>query len=442
MLGANDWPDLSSIGLIPIGAAEFAARMTELGPFEPAPRVAVAVSGGADSLALALLADRWARSVGGSILALVVDHGLRDSSAAEAAEAAGRLAARHIAPLVLRLTDLPHGTGMAERARLARYQIMMQACAAAGIVHLLLGHHLVDQAETLLIRILGGSAAAGTAAMAKLVETNDLRLLRPLLGMPKLRLRAHLRAAGMAWIEDPSNRDTRALRPRLRAFRADQEGAGSATAALAAAAFAHGRARAAREAQTAAMLARTVSLRPEGYAILPEGPIAPDIFAALVQAISGSRYPADTAGVAVLAGSPHPATLAGIRLIEARRVAKAGLLMLREEAAIAPAVRVRPGVVWDGRFRVRAIQCAAEGAARNMVLGKLGDAASGFRRCSNLPSALLRTLPALRIDEKLVAVPHLGYYPVQMYAAIKIGFVPPRPAGPAAFAAECDKAGQ
>ncbi|TDG03640.1 tRNA lysidine(34) synthetase TilS, partial [Paracraurococcus ruber] len=71
--------------------------MAPLGPFGPAPRLAAGVSGGPHSLALALLADRWARGRGGTLLALVVDHGLRPESAAEAAGVVARLAARGIA---------------------------------------------------------------------------------------------------------------------------------------------------------------------------------------------------------------------------------------------------------------------------------------------------------------------------------------------------------
>jgi tRNA(Ile)-lysidine synthase len=419
--------------LTPVGAAEFAARMAQLGPFEPAPRIGVAVSGGADSMALALLADRWARDAGGSVLALIVDHGLRAGSAAEAALAADRLAGRGIDRLVLTLTDLPHGAGLAERARLARYHALTQACASAGIVHLLLGHHLADQAETLLIRALGGSAASGMAAMSPLVETAELRLLRPLLAVAPARLRAHLQMARAEWIEDPSNQDTRALRPRLRALRADRDGTGSVSAALAASAAAAGRARAVRETRCAAAMARTVTLRPEGFAILPAGPVAPDVFAALVQAISGADYPADTAAIAALAAAPRPATLAGVRLIEAG----AGILMLREEAAIAPAMKLRDGVVWDGRFRVRTVKCPlGHPPSGGTLLGHLGAAAAGLRRRSGLPSAVLRTLPALWMGETLVAVPHLGYYVDEMFTGIELGFSPPRPAAPAAFVAE------
>jgi tRNA(Ile)-lysidine synthase len=71
--------------------------MDRLGPFEPRPRLAAAVSGGADSMALALLADGWAKAKGGTVLALTVDHRLRPEAAAEAATARFRLAARGIA---------------------------------------------------------------------------------------------------------------------------------------------------------------------------------------------------------------------------------------------------------------------------------------------------------------------------------------------------------
>ena len=68
----------------PLDAASFAARLDRLGPFEANPVIAIAVSGGADSMALLLFADAWARARGGRCVALTVDHGLRAASAAEA----------------------------------------------------------------------------------------------------------------------------------------------------------------------------------------------------------------------------------------------------------------------------------------------------------------------------------------------------------------------
>jgi tRNA(Ile)-lysidine synthase len=404
--------------------------MAGLGPFEPSPRVAVAVSGGADSLALALLAQDWARAQGGSVLALVVDHGLRAASAAEARLAIARLASRGIAARLLAVSDLPRGSALAARARTARYRALTAACAEAGILHLLLGHHAADQAETVLIRDLGGSGPDGLAGMAALVEMPSLRLLRPLLGVPPGRLRAGLRAAGMAWTEDPSNADPAALRPRLRTLRRDRAGIGPATRALVAGAAAHAATRAAQEVAIAAILAARVRIHAEGYAVLSPGPLPAAALAALLRAIAGAAFPAATEAVAALAAAPAPATLAGVRLLPAGRLGP-GLLVVREAAAMTPEVAARPGAVWDGRFRVLPGATLADG----LMLGPLGAAAAALRSRTPLPSAVLLTLPALRRGGVLVAVPHLGYDPHGLVGPQTLVFAPARAAGPAPFCA-------
>lgn len=402
--------------------------MAPLGPFEPAPRLAAGVSGGADSMALALLADDWARSCGGSVLALVVDHGLRAESAAEVDLTIQRLASRGIPATKIRLADLRHGPALAERARAARYAILRTACADAGILHLLLGHHAADQAETVLMRQQSGSGPAGLAAMPALSEQTELRLLRPLLGVPPVRLRATVRAAGLAWVEDPSNRDQRALRPRLRAGLDDPDGTGPAIAALCEAARIAGAARAAREAVTAEILAERAVIHPEGFSLLSPGPIDPAALAALIQAIGGAAFPPRTGSVAPLAAEPCPATLAGVRLMQAGRLG-AGLLLVREVAAMAPPVPARRGAVWDGRFRLQAGATPSD----NLTIGALGSDAASLRRLSPLPSAVLRTLPALRRANSLVAVPHLFYPDHATCDAVPVVFSPRRPAAGAPF---------
>lgn len=404
--------------------------MAGLGPFEPPPSVAVAVSGGADSLALALLAQDWVRAQSGSVLGLVVDHGLRAESAAEAHQAVDRLASRGIAARLLTLTGLRRGSALATRARTARYSALTAACADAGILHLLLGHHAADQAETVLIRELGGSGPHGLAGMAALVETPSLRLLRPLLGVPPGRLRAVLRAAGLAWTEDPSNADPAALRPRLRALRRDRGGAGSATRALVAGAAAHAASRAAEEARIATILAARARIHAEGFAVLSPGPLPVAALAALLRAITGAAFPLAPDAVAALAAMPMPATLGGVRLLPAGRLGP-GLLVVREAAAMAPPVEVRPGAVWDGRFRVLAGAPPADG----VMLGPLGAEAAALRSHSSLPSAVLVTLPALRRAGVLVAVPHLCYHLTGTYEPQTLVFAPARGAAPAPFAA-------
>lgn len=402
--------------------------MAALGPFEPAPRTAAGVSGGADSMALAVLADTWARGRGGSLLALVVDHRLRGESAREAAETAARLGARGIAAKVMAIEGLQRGPALAERARAARLEMLAAACAEAGILHLLLGHQAADQAETVLIRALGGSGDGGMAAMAPLVETRRLRLLRPLLAVPPVRLRATLTALGVTWVEDPSNADTAALRPRLRLLRRDRDGTGPATAALVAAASRSGARRAEQERSVAAALAEAAEIRPEGFAILSGQPLATPVLAALLQMIAGAPYAPATRSVAAVAAAPGPATLAGVRLLPAGRLGR-GLLAVREAAAMAPPVLARAGAVWDGRFRLGRIARTPPEA----TVGALGDDASSLRRHSTLPAAILRTLPALRCGSALLAVPHLFYPDRRVCGCYPVLFSPARPAVAAPF---------
>jgi tRNA(Ile)-lysidine synthase len=411
-----------------IDALQFAAAMQSLGPFEPAPRLAAGVSGGADSMTLALLADTWARARGGSLLALIVDHGLRPESGTEASEARTRLESRGIAARVLALRGLRRGSALAERARDARFAALTAACAEAGILHLLLGHHAADQAETVLIRALGGSGSAGMAAMAPVVELAGLRILRPLLAFSPARLRATLVSSGMVWAEDPSNVDRTALRPRLRLLRRDRDGEGPATAALAAAATAAARQRAEQGSRVAAELAEHVSLFPEGFALISGQQLTPAAMSALLQTIAGARFPPPTAAVAALAAAPGPATLAGVRLLPAGRLGQ-GLLVVRETAAMALPVPAAPGAVWDRRFRLGNDASVPPAA----TLGALGNDAARLRRRTSLPSVVLQTLPAVRCAAMLLAVPHLQYPDPETCARVPVIHSPPLPLAGASF---------
>jgi tRNA(Ile)-lysidine synthase len=406
---------LTEAGGAPIDAAEFDRLLSPLGPFGAAPRLAAAVSGGADSTALTLLAADWAGARGGAVLALVVDHGLRPESGAEAVLTLRRLAVRGIAGRLLPLAGLRRGPGLAERARQARYAALEQACREAGIVHLLLGHHAADQAETIEMRRRSGSGRAGLAGMAAIVETDSARLLRPLLGIAPARLRATLRAAGMAWVEDPSNGDPATLRARLRA----EPRNGNHDVADATLRFA----RAETDRAVAAVLAERAAIHPEGFAVLSPGPLAATALAALLQAIAGSAYAPSPRQVAALAAEPRPATIGGVRLMPAGRLGP-GLLLAREPAMLAPPLPAAPGARWDGRFRLDARATPPQGA----MLGALGAAAARLRDRSRLPAAVLCTLPALWLGERLFAVPHLAYPEPETCRDLPLTFCPRRPA--------------
>lgn len=390
-----------------ISADEFAALMRPLGPFGPAPPMVAGVSGGPDSLALALLADAWARARGGRLTAIICDHGLRPGSAADAAAAAAMLEARGIAHAVVRLR-IPPGAGLQARARTARRAALLDACARAGAPWLLLGHHRGDQAETLLLRGLAGSGAVGLAGMAPVRAAAAALILRPLLGQPKARLEATVMAAGLAPLRDPSNQDPRFDRVRLRG------GGAEPVLAEAAGHFAH---RAAgRDAAVAARLAEAAALAPEGYAWLDLPALGVDgvALAALRRLVwrigAGTHPPAEAATAALLARGQG--SLGGA-------VLRRDGLLLREAAAMAPTRPSEPGVVWDGRFRI------LEGPTGHRI-GALGEAARGIRRPAGMPAAVARTLPALWHETALAAVPALDYPDAKTAGRLRVVFAPRR----------------
>jgi tRNA(Ile)-lysidine synthase len=336
---------------LPALPEQFSIALDRLGPFEPRLRLAIAVSGGADSMALALLTSGWASRRRGELLALTVDHGLRARSSAEADLTLRRLTELGIPGRKLVVGGLARGPALARRARDARYRLLLDACAELGIAHLLLGHHRGDQVETVMMRALSSSTARGLAGMPALTETRFARLLRPLLDIAPEQLRALLTARGVAWVEDPSNRDRGALRTRLREARGDPGGTGEGTRAVADAAREAGARRARLDHAVADVLARRATIRPEGYAVLSPGPIEPEALAALLRCVAGTDYTPPIDRVAALARDLRPATLGGVRITRTGR-AGIGWLLIRERRAMAGPVAARRGVTWDGRFRL------------------------------------------------------------------------------------------
>jgi tRNA(Ile)-lysidine synthase len=201
----------------PLDAADFARLMVPFEPFERAAVIAVAVSGGRDSLALALLAHEWAAAHSGRVVGLIVDHALRPESAAEAAATAALLERHGCQAKILRWSEAKPRTGLQEAARGARYRLLRAACRRRGLLHLLVAHHADDQDETVAMRAARQSGPDGLAGMSGAVELPEVRLLRPLLGVSRSRLTATLLARGVPWIDDPSNADPRFERARLRA---------------------------------------------------------------------------------------------------------------------------------------------------------------------------------------------------------------------------------
>lgn len=184
------------------------------GRFAGEAALAVGVSGGPDSLALLKYLSEW--SEGTALHALIVDHSLRAESADEAQRVADMVAGwPHVSAYVLRW-DSDVSSAIQEQARQARYDLMASYCAAQDIKYLFLGHHMDDQAETVLFRLAKGSGLDGLAGMSRLQPYGELTFVRPLLDVAKDDLVAFCEAQGVDYVRDPSNEAERFARVRLR----------------------------------------------------------------------------------------------------------------------------------------------------------------------------------------------------------------------------------
>jgi tRNA(Ile)-lysidine synthase len=412
----------------PVGAAEFEAALARLDVKAP---FALAVSGGADSLALMLLAAAWCKKhKQPPPLALTVDHGLRPEAADEAAQVGAWARAYDIAHETLVWRSRKRAAGNIQAlAREARYELIGARMRGAGLHVLLTGHTLDDQAETFLLRLARGSGLHGLSGMADvapfpLARYRDLKIARPLLGFAHDRLTATLAARGQRWLTDPSNANDRFARVKVRNAADALKAAGLTNERIAAAAAQLARARQAIDAAVAALIAAAVDVAPWGYALvdverLAAAPreVALRTLARLIEVVGGSAYPPrfeqTEAALDWLVARAAPAgrTLGGCRI--ARRDGQ--VLVTREAAALAkeaPDLLIEPGGagLWDARFWV-AVPQSARAAVEVRPLGVAGLKAAGSGACLPPvePRRIAAALPALWRENRLVAAPLIGF---------------------------------
>lgn len=176
--------------------------------------IAAGVSGGADSLALALLL----KEAGKKVIALTVNHELRPEAAAEAQYVAELMQQQGIEHHTLVWQGKKPDTGVEEAARQARYELLFQFCHNRGIKVLATGHHRRDQAETFLLRLQRGSGVYGLSGILPVSRRDGIMIIRPQLDMDPADLRMYLSQKGIRWIEDPMNECSDFARVKIRKF--------------------------------------------------------------------------------------------------------------------------------------------------------------------------------------------------------------------------------
>lgn len=312
-----------------------------LAPAQSATGVLIAVSGGPDSMALLELAARWrTEEAAGAgrplVFAATVDHGLRPESLDEARMVAQFAARRGVPHAILHWAGDKPSTGLQERARAARYALLAAEARRVGADFIVTAHHADDQAETILMRLLRGSAIAGLGGMAALSQREGLTLFRPLLGQRKSALISFCDFEGAPYVRDPSNDNPRFGRTGARRLALMLEAEGLGAGEWARLARRAARAEAAMAAAAASALAQ-LPLSSFPMALLGALPdeIAMRCLAARVHAANGSQAVRlerlesawERLSQAHFAARPIALTLAGTRI----RLTARGLVEISPE---------------------------------------------------------------------------------------------------------------
>lgn len=392
----------------PITAAESESLLTPLLAFDS---VALAVSGGSDSVAMMTLVAEWARSrpAAPRLAVLTVDHGLRRESAAEALSVNAWAAALGLEAHRLRWAGSKPQSGIQAAARDARYRLMRQWCSSHGFGPIVTAHTLDDQAETVIMRLARGSGVEGLGAMP--AESREpWHVLRPFLTVPRARLLATLEARGLPFIDDPSNHNRAFERVRTREVLATLAEAGLSGSHIALAAARLRRANQALEHHAREAEHALLAVAPEGSGSLDRNrlmelptEIRIRLLGRAIARFGGHPEAPRLASLEAMerwiAGSEGTArTLAGCRLVRQ----KAKLLFGREPGRLSAApVALRPGqvTVWDRRF---AIVLADAATAQTYSIVPVGGLRPGPARPPAMPDFVWRSTPAILADNQPV----------------------------------------
>ena len=397
---------------------------------------ALAVSGGSDSMAMLLLASKWAKHHQVCLYVLTVDHGLRDCSAEEASIVKQCCKNLGLSHHTLIWQEKKPSANIQAKAREARYRLMADWCREHNIACLLTAHTIQDQAETVLMHVMRGSGVYGLSAIAAHSSHFGINILRPLLEVSREALQTYLKEQEQQWVEDSSNADPKYMRSRLRQFLALSDEPERLIQRLSDTAAHMQRARDAIDAMVGHVKEEQVVLSEQAMASIPLAAfqtlpleVGYRVLASLLMDISGNIYVPRFEKLQQLyqqVVSCEPAggtwTLSGCCIIVE---GQGQLHILREAAPVEPNRPIVSGqvIAWDGRFN-----CRLSGSFK--VSDTLYIGAVSLHQWDQLDQCvkqsinvdipffrkILPTLPALKSFDNvhgveiIHAIPHINYW--------------------------------
>jgi len=197
---------------------EFIKNIEKKYTFENKPSVAVAVSGGPDSMSLLFLIKAFIKYKKGNLMALIVDHRIRKNSKDEAKYISAYLNKNNINSQILTVNKDNVSKKSMNEARNNRYNLLTDFCIKNNILHLFIAHHKDDNLETFLNRKIAGSDFYGLKSMSEVSLYNKVFIIRPLLNFSKEKLLDYNKINKIEYINDPSNFNLDYTRPTIRNF--------------------------------------------------------------------------------------------------------------------------------------------------------------------------------------------------------------------------------
>jgi len=381
--------------------------------------IAIALSGGVDSLSLTYLTRKWSIRLGVDIAALIVNHNLRLETHEETCK---------IIPLVrswgvsVDLVHIDYGFFLKSKSfqddfRLERYNMIAKVCNNRGIRNLLVGHHLEDQAETCLMRYMKGSGILGLKGMSPSVPFSGIRLVRPLIFVPKVRLRSIL-PQSTCWVEDTSNYSRKYIRNNIRNFMKSNLNVNSTNISKSSVKFEKIDKFLEKHAEVTFKKFVYVSLY--GYALMSisifkktESVILESVISNIIKTCSGSCYYPRYKAILGLIGKLKKPKFSGINCSGCLVSPYKGKILFTREWDMAEKTLLDSTlkkIVWDGRFSITGIP----GFPKGSVLESLGN--DGIKELNRMkigvdyltcPSCVKRGLPCVRFKNTLISVPHI-----------------------------------
>ena len=186
--------------------------------FENSPRIAIALSGGPDSMCLLFLLNNWVKSNNGSLMPLIIDHQLREESYQEAIFVKNYLLKKNILSQIIKVNNKDIEKKTMAEARKNRFKCLIGYCKKNNILHLFLGHHLDDNLETFMMRKIAGSNFEGLRSIKNRTTYNNVQILRPLIDINKKEIIAYNKKNKIKFVLDPTNENLNYTRTVVRNF--------------------------------------------------------------------------------------------------------------------------------------------------------------------------------------------------------------------------------